>query len=364
MPSKTVVGNLKYDESVDILRGVGIIMVLAIHSSFSFSGQALVALGTIQAISAPSVLIFFFCSGYCLPPRCSRALKASHFLPILRFLVVFLFWSLLYYALAFIICWLAPTCSLSGGAMLLDLFDFGEIPGSAVGFQLYFLVAFAIIRLFDLLLYQSLPLGRLSFCGFHSMVAAVALLFLGMPTNWHGPSWSNLAIYLFSFGIGRIASADIGLPYSPANIACFLNAKLPKFAVTTIFLLIIPLFGFVAVPDLAGMIFLPIYLCSMLIASSAVSLSAPLIFSLLAAAGITSGGLYLLHAPFLSSILFKLYSRLFSTSAYISPLIFLSLLLASSVLMLLLLRLFVPSRLSKLLLLTDDSRLSILLHSL
>jgi peptidoglycan/LPS O-acetylase OafA/YrhL len=352
--------NLKreHNNTIDALRGIGIIMVLAIHSSFPFLGPAQHTLEIIQAISAPSVLIFFFCSGYCLAPRCSKDLCAVHFAPLLRFVVAFLFWTLLCFLSALVYCRLALICPWSNQLNSLNPFNLSGIPGSIVNFQLYFLTAIAIIRLFDLVLYQSRALGRFSFNGIHSLLAILAVSFIGLPPEWHGSSWSNFAIYLFTFGIGRIAKTVLNPILSITSVGHLQRrSRVARLIALALFLSVFLSFGLLAVPGFLGLVLLPFYLILLLLTLNIFSSCFPPALRILSVTGLMSGGIYLLHAPFLSSLLFKVYSRFIPVQNLIAPIMYALLLGLASIFILLLLRLVMPDKIFKWLLLTDNLRL-------
>lgn len=358
MSSLDAIQKRNHNRSIDALRGIGIIMVLAIHSSFPFIGQAQHTLEIIQAISAPSVLIFFFCSGYCLAPRCSKDLCAAHFAPLLRFVAAFLFWTLLCFLSALVYCRLALTCPWSNQLNSLNPFNLSGIPGSIVNFQLYFLSAIAIIRLFDLVLYQSRALGRFLFNGIHSLLAILAVSFIGLPPEWHGPSWSNFAIYLFTFGIGRIVKAMLTPIQGITSSGNLLRTSgFERLIALALFLSVLLSFGLLAVPSFLGLVLLPFYLVFLLLTLNIASFSFPAAFRILSEAGLMSGGIYLLHAPFLSSLIFKIYSKLLPIQGLIAPIIYTLLLALASIFFLLFLRLLMPDKIFKWLLLTDNFRL-------
>jgi peptidoglycan/LPS O-acetylase OafA/YrhL len=346
---------IERDSSIDVLRGIAIIMVLAIHSSFPFQGQALQVLQILQAFSAPAVLIFFFCSGYCLPSRCSKRLSLSSFSPVLRLVTVFFSWSLLSIFLAWSICIIYPACPWISVNQQLFTFDLGGIPGSCIGFQLYFLAAMAVIRFVDLIFYQWLILGRFSFSGIHILMAILALIVVGLPPKWHGPYWSNFVIYLFSFGVGRVAKEFTlsSLHVKACNFISGLPFNLNKLLWMPSLLIVFALF-WNPNPSLTGLILLPFYFPAAFILCRQSKEYFSTVYKLLALVGMLSGGVFLIHAPFLSSVLFKGYDLTLPVNLFFSPLVYVLLLLIASISLLVVIRSLVPRSFFKWLLLTDD----------
>jgi peptidoglycan/LPS O-acetylase OafA/YrhL len=346
---------IERDSSIDVLRGIAIIMVLAIHASFPFQGQALQVLQILQAFSAPAVLIFFFCSGYCLPSRCSKRLSLSSFSPILRLVTAFFFWSLLSSFLAWIICTISSACPWITIRQQLFTFDLDGIPGSRISFQLYFLAAMAVIRLLDLIFYQWRILGRFSFSGVHIILAILALIVVGLPPEWHGPYWSNFVIYLFSFGIGRISKEFnlSSLHEKASNFISGLPFELNKLLwIPSLFIVFVLFWN--PDPSLTGLILLPCYFPAAFLLCRQSKEYSSTVYQLLGVVGMLSGGVFLLHAPFLSSVLFKAYNLAFPVNLFFSPLVYILLLLIASAGLLVVCRSFLPRSLFKWLLLTDD----------
>ena len=310
----------RHDRAIDVLRGVAILMVLLLHSSFAFQGAAHELLSWLQALSAPAVLIFFFCSGCCLPPRGSRAVSSASLRPMARLLVAALFWCALLALIAQALCLFMSRCPWGSGFIV--PLDLAQIPGSPVAFQLYFLFALAGIRALDLVFFQSPFVGRFTFDGLHCLLALAFLIAWGFPSHWHGGSWANFNVYLFAFGLGRVLGR------------CS-SWQLP---VPVVALLVASCLGFVAdllwsEPGILGLFLLPGFLWALLAFAHLVSEHSLAGVGQLAAIGLVSGGIFLIHAPFLSSALFALESRLLPVGTVVSLVLYLLLLLGSSLLL-------------------------------
>ena len=295
---------------VDFLRGAAIIGVLFIHSSFAWSPRASLLIEIAARLSRPAVVIFFFCSGYCSKtlqsPRIASQLSRCSSL-----FGSYLIWLFLSVLAARLICSAGFVCPW-GSENLLG-FRIGYLELSPVAFQLYFLLALIIIKIVDVLV-ASTGIRGFSLAASHFFIAFAFIALLGFPKAWHGSDLSNLSLYFFSFGLGRVVQIWRN-PLPPALQSIALSLSLIGLAFLGNQL------------NLVGFLFTSgILFCSLGTAEFFHSCF-PRVSAALCSLGVISGGIYLLHAPFISSLIYKMVSPLgqagiFSLISFLLALLF------------------------------------------
>ena len=242
------------NHSLDSIKGLAIIGVLLLHSSFGsrFSLETLAVQALLAHLFDWSVLAFFFTSGWLHKNHSSFGeLLGKRFRSLLvPFFVYNILYNGIFKGLDAVGFWDPGHLSVCASSIWLW-------PFQSPGFQLYFLpFLFAAAVLASVVA----GLGSRSEVPLYGGLVLLALAFYldrGFPPVSHGPEWFKLPLYLASFALGVILRRKAYLFLPPLGLVCCVLSVvlvLLVFSVAGVSLLVPPLllWGIAGVPGIGN----------------------------------------------------------------------------------------------------------------